>query len=72
MKVSITLTDEQVKMLESVSVDDFPKYLNQVIGTHFALVKSALHRLDERNDELEFEYGEEERKKTSLDDMFYD
>lgn len=63
MKVSITLTDDQVKWLESVSVDDFPKYLNQVIGTHFALVKAALHRHSEEN---------LKKKKTSLDDMFYD
>ena len=55
MKISITLTDEQVKFLKSVSVDDFPRYVNDIIGTHIALVKSILHR-------------QEEKKKAGLDD----
>jgi hypothetical protein len=56
MKVSITLSDEQVEFLKSVSVDDFPKYVNDMIGTHIALVKSALHRQEEELREKSFDH----------------
>ena len=56
MIITINLTDEQVEWLKSVSIDDFPKYLNGVIGTHIAIVKATLQKQEEDFQEKCFEH----------------
>ena len=78
MIIKIRLRDKHAKWLKYFGEKDASRYCSDIIHMHIARMMNITEKVlipiakKEKEIELEFEYGEEERKKTSLDDMFYD
>ena len=78
MIIKIRLRDKHAKWLKYFGEKDASHYCSDIIHMHIARMMNITEKVlipiakTEKEIELEFEYGEEERKKTSLDDMFYD